>query len=51
MQRRVCQAMLLKDELAQALGFIFVGLAQFIGIETVLGFTLKRAAQRNPFIA
>jgi hypothetical protein len=39
------QAMLLQDELAQTLGFIGVGLAQFVGVETALGFPFEIAAQ------
>lgn len=51
MQGGVSQPMLLKDELAQALGFVFVALAQLISEEAILGFSLKRAAQRDSFIA
>ena len=43
--------MLLKDVLAQTFGFVLVRLTQFVGVETLLGLTLKGAAQRNPFIA
>lgn len=45
MQGRVGQAMLLQNELAQALGFIGIGLAQFVGEETFVGLTLEIAAQ------
>jgi hypothetical protein len=39
------QAMLLQDELAQAFGFVGVGLAQFVGIETIFGFPFEIATQ------
>ena len=45
------QPMLLKDVLAQTLGFVLVALIQLIGKEAVLGFFLEGAAQRDPLIA
>jgi hypothetical protein len=43
--------MLLKDVLAQTFGFVLVRLTQLVGVKTLFGFTLKAAAQCNPFIA
>jgi hypothetical protein len=45
------QAMLLQNELAQALGFIQVVLAQLVGKETPLGFFFQRATQGDSLIA
>ena len=50
MQGGMGETMLLQDELAQAFGFIGIGLAQLVGVEAVLGFALEIAAQGNPLI-
>jgi hypothetical protein len=49
MHGRMRQPMLLKDVLAQTLGFVLVILTQLIGIEAVLGFFLEvpRNAMRS----
>ncbi len=45
------QAMLLQNELTQALGFIQVVLAQLVGIETLFGFFFEGPAQGDALIA
>ncbi|RBJ68476.1 hypothetical protein C3L29_038085 [Pseudomonas sp. MWU12-2534b] len=44
-------AVLLEDELAQALGFFQVALIQAVGVETGFGLALEAPLQGNPFIA
>ena len=51
MQGRMAEAVLLQNELAQALGFVRVALVQAIGEEALGGFALEAAAQGNALIA
>lgn len=44
-------AMLLEDELAQALGFLGIALVQAIGIEAGLGRPFELPVQGNPLIS
>ena len=50
MNVRMDQAMLVQDELAQALGFTHVALVQAVGKQATRGFAFQRAAQCDSFI-
>lgn len=44
------QTVLVQDELAQALGFVDVALAQPIGEQPTCGFSFEGSAQRDAFV-